>query len=409
MSNGLKVKLIALISAGVVGIGSLFSCAYLYLNQDAELIKNQKPYYQIMKDAQSFNADMEVALNKSMFYNLDKYIRLKMDEDKPVIVQYEQNMEEREVNIIKQVIDYYNKVFQTINENYKFEIKEEGYKVKREDTLISFVNVDKPGNVMGESIATDDIKVAEGEWIVNKAQVQLDWEAMKDKEDAYIYGVALHEFSHTIGLGDVYLKDKDVLDRTTVMNVANWGQVNHLYPNDYAILQALYSNEYKKCNDYDEAVSIVKEKIQKYTESFYKYYSKHLKEVGNATDKLQKEQLPETINWKFWAEGKGENLYTLNFNDDNTCELNIMDEKGNVLQCCKGDTMFQDGIMFLRNIVIDDASQYRPTYDFCPGRKLKLMFSIYIDKNNNLVVDNGLGKEYLSTKILNTSEQKITK
>ena len=79
------------------------------------------------------------------------------------------------------------------------------------------------------------------------------------------------------------------------MNVANWGQVNQLYPNDYAILQALYSNEYKKCNDYDEAVSIVKEKIQKYTESFYKYYSKHLKE-DRATDKLKEEQLPEIIN-----------------------------------------------------------------------------------------------------------------
>jgi len=408
MSNGLKQRIIALISAGVIGIGGLVSCTYLYLAQEADLIKNQKPYYQITKDEQSFNVDMEVALNKSMFYNLDKYIRLKMDEDKPVIVQYDQNMEEREINIIRQVIEYYNKVFQTINENYKFEIREEGYKVKREDTLVSFFNVDKPGNVMGESIAIDDIKVAEGEWIVNKAQVQLDWEAIKDKEDAYIYGVALHEFTHTLGLGDVYLKDKDVVDRTTLMHTDNWGKVNHLYPNDYAILQTLYSNEYKKCNDYDEAVTIVKEKIQKYTESFYKYYSKYLKE-DIATDKLKEEQLPAAINWKYWAEGKGENLYTLKFNDDKTCELNIMDKSGNVLQSCKGDTIFQDGVMFLRNIVIDDASKYRPTYDFCPGRKLKLMFSIYIDKNNNLVVDNGLGKEYLSTRILNTDEQKMIK
>lgn len=409
MSNGLKVKLIALISTGVIGIGSLFSCAYLYLNQDADLIKNQKNYYQIMKDAESFNADMEVASNKSRFYNLDKYIRLKMDEDKPVIVQYDQNMEEREINIIRQVIEYYNKVFQTINENYKFEIKEEGYKVKREDTLISFVNVDKPGNVMGESIATDDIKVAEGEWIVNKAQVQLDWEAMKDKEDAYIYGVALHEFSHALGLGDVYLKDKDVVDRTTMMHTDNWGKVNHLYPNDYAILQALYSNEYKKCNDYDEAVSIVKEKIQKYTESFYKYYSKHLKEVGNATDKLKKEQLPETINWKFWAEGVGETLYTLNLRNDNTCEFIIKDANGNPLQTCEGDIIFCDGVMFIRNIVIDDASNYSPLYRDNVGRKMKLMMSIYIDKKGNLVFNDGLSMDYSGTKIFSVNEQKIIK
>lgn len=55
------------------------------------------------------------------------------------------------------------------------------------------------------------------------------------------------------------------------------------------------------------------------------------------------------------------------------------------------------------------ASEYRPTHDFCPGRKLKLMFSIYIDKNYNLVIDDGLGKNYLSTKILNTDGQKVIK
>ena len=195
MSNGLKVKLIALFSAGIIGIGGLSFCTYLHLNNNEDIIKNQKPYYQIMKDAGSFNVDMEVALNLSQFYNLDKYVRLKMDEDKPVIIEYEKNMEEREVNIIKQVIDYYNKVFQTINENYKFQIKEDDSKISNDYTLVTFVNVDKPGTVVGESIVKDDIKVAEGEWIVNKAEVQLDWEAIKHNEDAYIYGVALHEFS----------------------------------------------------------------------------------------------------------------------------------------------------------------------------------------------------------------------
>ena len=86
-----------------------------------------------------------------------------------------------------------------------------------------------------------------------------------------------------------------------------------------------------------------------------------------------------------------------------------MDEQGNLTQKCKGDMYFQDGILFLRNIVVDDASKYCPTYDFLPGVKLKLLFSIYIDKNNNLVVDDALGRNYLSTKILNTNEQKIIK
>lgn len=400
MTYSLKQIAIAGISAGVIGIGSLFSCVYLHLHQKhMDLIATQKPYSQILIDSKSFNADMEVALNKSAFYKLDKYIRLKFEEDKPVIIEYDKNMEEREVNIIKQVIEYYNKVFQSINENYKFEVNETGKKISDDYTLISFVNADKPGNVVGESITTSDIKVTSGEWLVDKGLIQIDYEAIKDEEDAYIYGVAMHEFSHALGLGDVYLKDKNVVDRTTVMHTDTWGKINHLYPNDYAILQALYSNEYKKCENYNEAVKIVNEKIQKYTESFYKHYSKVLKE-GLATDKLNRDELPQTINWKSFAQGIGTNLYTLNLNDDNTCELNIMNEKGNLLQRCEGNIIFEDGIMFLRNIVIDDASNYRPFYNIFPGRKLKLTFSIYIDKNNNLVIDDCLSKNYLSTDIL---------
>ena len=45
------------------------------------------------------------------------------------------------------------------------------------------------------------------------------------------------------------------------MHVSN-GIKNILYPNDYAILQALYSNEYKKHNNYEDAVKVVNEKIE---------------------------------------------------------------------------------------------------------------------------------------------------
>ena len=89
------------------------------------------------------------------------------------------------------------------------------------DTLISFVNVDKPGSVVGENINKKAVESTDDDWIVNNTVIQLDWEAIKSEEDAYIYGVALHEFSHSLWLGDVYLEYENVTDRTTLMNVDN--------------------------------------------------------------------------------------------------------------------------------------------------------------------------------------------
>lgn len=405
----IKIKFASLAGALIVGVSGIVSAITLHCyNYNKNIIKTQKPYYQIEMDAEALGADMEVALNKSKFYGLDKYIRLKMDEDKPVIVEYQEDMEQREIDIIKKVVEYYNKVFQTINENYKFEVKEDGQKIPKEYTSISFVNVDKPGRVVGESIARDDIRVGAGEWIVNKAEIQLDWEAIKDKEDAYIYGVALHEFSHAIGLGDVYINSYNQIDRSTVMHVDTWGDINHLFPNDYAILQSLYSNEYKKNSTYEDAIKTVNEKIERYTNSFYKFYAKHLQENGIATNKMQEGEIPHNITWCNFKENKGMNFYELNING-NKCEFILKDENGNCLQKSQGDVIFQDGILFLKGIVIDDASQYSHNYDFLKGKKMKLMFSIYIDKNNNLVIDNGLSKSYLNKSMLNTVKASETK
>ena len=409
MDKKLRNRIIALASAGIISMTSVFSAVHLISkikDEDLkeEIKKDLKPYSQILKDGESFSADMEISLNKSKFYNLDKCIRLKIDDDKPIIVEYQSDMEEKEVKAIKDVICYYNKVFKSIDENYRFEFKNNDTKITDDHTVVSFVNVNKPKSVYGESIATDDISVGNGEFLVNKAQIQLDWEKLKDKEEAYIYAVALHEFSHALGLGDVYQNKYNMIDRSTVMHTDTWGNINHLFPNDYAVLQALYSNEYKKHDNYEDAVKVVNEKIGKYTEAFYRHYSTYLKENRDATSNLKKEELPSTIEWVNFRENVGKNFYTINIEDDK-CELLVKDEMGNCVARSTGSVSFEGGVLFIKGIVIEDASKYSYNYDFLEGKKLKLMLSVYLDKNNNLVIDNGLSKNFLKTNLLKENNE----
>ena len=96
-----KVQVLSLLSAGVIFFTTSCSVSKLSLKsigKNAEYI-DQKPYYQILKDSENFNVDMQVAYNYNSFYKLDKYIRLKMHDDKPVVVTCDKKFEDRDMGL----------------------------------------------------------------------------------------------------------------------------------------------------------------------------------------------------------------------------------------------------------------------------------------------------------------------
>lgn len=119
ITNKTKIQIASLLGAILVTIGSTFSITQLYLRKQS--VKAQKSYHQVVEDCDSFNADAGLVYK----FRGNRYLRLKFTEDKPVIIKCEkEKMDDREYMLIEKVVDYYNKIFKTINENYCFELNE---------------------------------------------------------------------------------------------------------------------------------------------------------------------------------------------------------------------------------------------------------------------------------------------
>lgn len=377
-------KILGLIGASFIFVGSMFTTSCMDLTNIAE---EQKSYNYVLRDYESFNVDTFVADSLSFTHQTERNIRLKMSETRPVLIDLQGEMETREKEIIQRVVDYYNNVFSTINENYKFAIKTEETNVSVDDTIIFVANGELDGSTKGAHFSKISIPDTGEGLFFWKSQVVVDWEDIKEFDDLYLFGVFLHEFGHSLGLGDVYYEGEekvvDCFDMTTVMQ--RNGHMNYaFFPNDYAILQALYSNEYKKHDNYEDAVRVVKEKIEKYTKNFYEYYASFLKEKLTINDGLQESDIPKQLSWIGEYNSNNHLNYSLTLKENNKCNFVIKDKSGNVLEECEGETIFADGVLFVKRLLIKKASNYSGLYSGDLG--MKLTFALYKNGSGNLEI-----------------------
>ena len=384
-NKDLLKKAIALIGAGVIFVGSASSCSLMKVGGATQ---NQKPYSNVLLDMESFNADDSIALRLSEQLNKDKYLRLKFNEDRPVIIDCHKNISEQQKQIISEVVDYYNDVFYTINENYRFEVKNDQTKVLASDTVIRVKNEKLEESKYGNAKGFRSLDTGEGNFAYG-ALIKMDWDAIKDLDVNYAYYVFLHEMGHVLGLGDVYYqgdnKTSNYLDMKTIMQ---YGEIHdRLFPNDYAVLQALYSNEYAKHSNHDVAAKIVNDKIAKYTQSFYYSYAEFLKEERGAKGELLVTDIGESIEWQGVFESNNDLFYEMIF-VNNQCQLTIKNEKGDVLEKTCGEVEEVNGVMFIKDLYIKKASNYSKNYGEDIG--IKLMLSVYKDNSNQIIIRDNL-------------------
>lgn len=201
----------------------------------------------------------------------------------PIYLCYDNNFFESEVYTIKLVCEYFSRVFETINPNYRFEpgliSSTTGYPIADNQIYISKENladyksdeVDSYGYASGLTYVSFR-KMSNGDYEITKPKIIMNstvFTASNKKVD--FYEVLVHELLHCLGLADVYsLEDQTVIDyhtqmQDTIMSApANRGYVKYIGSNDYKLLCALYGN-------YDEnSLHSYDEKISKYTEIYGK-------------------------------------------------------------------------------------------------------------------------------------------
>lgn len=384
-NNELLKKAIALFASGVIFVGSASSCSFIKVADDRQ---NPKPYSNVVLDMKNFNADDTIAIRLKEQLNKDKYLRLKFNEDRPVFIECHKSIDEEQMKIISEVVDYYNDVFSTINENYRFEMKTDDTKVLLSDTVIRVENEKLKESTYGNAREFRTFDMGEGN-LAYRALIKMDWQAIKDLNVNYAYYVFLHEMGHVLGLGDVYYegdhKTSDHLDMTTIMQ---YGEVHDsLFPNDYAVLQALYSNECTKHDNYEDAVRVVNEKIAQYTYNFYYAYAEFLKEERGAKGELLTKDIGENIRWQGIFDSNNDLFYELSFMGDK-CKLTIKNENGDVLERTDGEVLEVNGVMFIRGLYITKASNYSKDYSEDFG--MKLMLSIYKENSNEIILRDNL-------------------
>ena len=145
-----------------------------------------KPQNQIVRDAQSLGIDMDV-----MTHYDSGFLRLKFPEKKPVYVTCDDAIDS---SYIEHAINYYNKVFETIDDGYRLELVKAS-EVKKNDVCIRFTNatIEEEGTY-GKH---DPECLYKGKGVfIKEALITLDWDEVKNMDDIAIHYVIIHELAH---------------------------------------------------------------------------------------------------------------------------------------------------------------------------------------------------------------------
>ena len=371
--------------AGSVVLTSI--CVTTYVGSNYEIMssvnhfKNQK---QITKDASSLGVDLDASSVRE-----DKLVRFAFPKEGDVYVIYDVNMTQVEKEYIKETVDYYNNIFKNIDGNYSFTLVDSKFSIKETDSYIKFNNKDLEGLDKGLNKSSLSNKLKYGYFISN-SEIYINWNKLHDASDTMIRYIFNHEFAHSLGLNDVYIDSHKSFNTNTIMNVFNSYTLDVLYPNDYAILQALYSNSCNNYKRYNEAINEMKNEINEYRNYFYDYYSSIIKNNNPKYGSMNKEYL-HSITEIGWNSYQGDYKCSLNIDNDR-CTLKVKDGD-KIIDSSNGDIYWSNGMYFIENLQIRDAS-YMINTGF--NKPYKFTLVLYMDENNKLSIADSIG-EYKSS------------
>lgn len=326
--------------------------------------QNYKTDSQIVEDAQYFNADMRVSnyFASANFLTKTNFKRLAHNNDNPIYVAISNNFDNNEKLIINNVLDYYEDLFLNINSHYKFKVVSEveaylqsltGKNViyyQEKNLKVNGLNVTKP-NLLNFNFTKD-------------STIKIEKDITDEVEEYYIF---MHETAHAFGLGDVYTSSVRHYD--TFMYGSHFAQeVKMLYPNDVAMLYAMY------CEDFRSGREIDQNKLLQAQTSFENYkdlfYDKAFQSIsGNYAyaNEIDEEAVNNNI-FSFTMMNYNENSnnvdyfkYKFAFNNEKDMLLSITDQQNNELWQTTTNYDFYNGSIFMPSVYFS-SGQY-PSQD----------------------------------------------
>ena len=209
----------------------------------------------------------------------------------------------------------------------------------------------------------------------------------------------LHELLHAFGFDDTYdthFRDTDKYYGTSVMNGADNDPIMH--PNDVKILLSLYAKELKEEN-YDKYISTAKQLLKEYDDFYYEYAAEKCKNNCIYPDKVVEiDNLNNPIKTTFTRKRVYEDGFEEQFTYavevyNGSYILEVIDVNGNVIDHCEGDTYLKNGVVFLRDVDLNNGISLLTTQHYSDGytndfNLLKLQgneYHLFLDNNNDFM------------------------
>lgn len=297
----------------VIGAKVLFGTAGLIFggNQIVGGIKSQGKEYkspnQIQQDSEMFNANTLI-----MGYQPvpTKFNVLLHNGNEPIYYSVSNQYNQREKELIADVLNYYESAFKTINSNYRFKQVSEAEVLAHGTVGKTVVNFHKinAGRYTGASLNYYSLfspTYINGSTILFDSKLSLnDLTQEDDLSEKKFYQIIFEEVGHTFGLGDVYFdNDHDPIyfgrNNTTDIVHTNTFIQNQQFlrshnpeftPTDYAMFQALYNTDHLTGK---HSAEYIQNLIKEYKISYFKSRTHLLMQTVNGPNRKEHAELEE--------------------------------------------------------------------------------------------------------------------
>jgi len=308
----------------------------------------------------------------------NRFVQMEHNGDEPIYVCFDESLSEEEVESAKRSLDEIFGLVAKINKNYRYEIvNKKTYYSKTNRTKI-YYDLGKH-KVAKNSYADGFIfrKPSLISFLTNKRTYN-DFRIYYDREQYvdecsrdYVFK---HELFHAFGFEDVYEIEngylKDVLLNKSLINRLYGLQIQMLTPNDVKCLISLYQEKQETPEKEEEYLEEMKSFLENYEKEFYFNFAQKCKDKTKTNYEFDKTYVKTTSPIVITIEDGTEFFYTYNVEvQGDNYYFSITNEKGKILDSCKGDVVWTNDVAVLKDITLKDGM--RPGFEHYSYTKLE--------------------------------------